>query len=789
MPPITWKRTSVLISFLLSFFPATATHIVGGELNYRFLGNDLYEIRLTVYRDCYNGVPPFDSPASVGVFDANNNLVTQLLMAFRGSDTIPPTINSPCFIPPLDICYEVTTYIDTMALPPIPGGYQLAYQRCCRNMTLLNIINPTFTGATYYAHIPPPSITPVNSNPKFTYWPPPFICVNVKFEFDHSAIDYDGDSITYEICNPYEGATYNAPQPQPPNNPPYTSVTWQPPYNPSNLLGGVALTINSATGFLTCTPNTIGQFVVGICANEFRNGVLLSKTRRDFQLNVVNCPTLLVAALQTPLVVCGSYEVKFQNNSIGASTYYWDFGDPTTLADTSNALAPSYTYPDTGYYNITLIAYSNVNQGCADTTVGVVHLVPDYVVAADFDTTLCSYDVVFTDTTLSTGSGLTNQWLWNFGDNASTNLHNPVHTYTNGGNYLVSFIATSDFGCIDTVLMLVPVPDLVKAVPQSVTGVTCYGDCDGEGTVFAFSGTPSYTYQWNDTLGQTATTATGLCAGSYIVTVTDTDGCTDTAIVQIPTPPPLLDSIFATDAYCGGMCYGTATSFPSGGTPPYQFQWNDPSQQTSAGASGLCQGIYDVLITDQHGCTFTDQAAVLYSDTHPAVDATADDYTIFYGLSTQLHALMAAGYSYLWSPASSISNVNDPNPVVTPLDSIWYFLTITDSNGCTNIDSVLIKVRIPLCDEPEIFIPNAFTPNNDAKNDRVYVRGTYITDLYFVIYDRWGEKVFETTDQKKGWDGKYKGQLAHPGVFVYYVEATCSDQKKFFKKGNITLIR
>ena len=88
---------------ILVLFPITlrATHIVGGDLNYKYLGNNQYEIRLSVFRDCYNGIPPFDNPASLGIFDNFNNLVFSIDMTFLGSDTIPPTINSPCFIPPL----------------------------------------------------------------------------------------------------------------------------------------------------------------------------------------------------------------------------------------------------------------------------------------------------------------------------------------------------------------------------------------------------------------------------------------------------------------------------------------------------------------------------------------------------------------------------------------------------------------------------------------------------------------------------------------------------------------
>jgi hypothetical protein len=120
----------ICIVLELQVLSAGATHIVGGEMNYRYLGNNDYEVRLTVYRDCYNGVPPFDNPAAIGIFDVNNNLVNTLYINFTFSDTLAPTVLSPCLIPPTNICYEKTTYIATVNLPPIPGGYQLVYQRC-----------------------------------------------------------------------------------------------------------------------------------------------------------------------------------------------------------------------------------------------------------------------------------------------------------------------------------------------------------------------------------------------------------------------------------------------------------------------------------------------------------------------------------------------------------------------------------------------------------------------------------------------------------------------------------
>lgn len=442
------KRFLIALLFNFITFGSHATHIVGGELYYTYLGNNQYEIRLTVYRDCFNGIPPFDDPAYVGIWDSNNNLIMEVPMSPNDSATVPSIINSACMQAPNNICVRVANYYAIVNLPPIPGGYQLAYQRCCRNGTIQNLINPLGTGATFYATIP--GGIPNNSNPEFSALPPAFICNGYPFVFDHSATDADGDSLVYSICDPYNGATTGSSAPLPSTSPPpFPNVAFQPPFNIANLLGGTPLTIDPQTGILTATPNTLGQFVVGICVSEYRNGVLLSTSIRDYQINVVDCPQLVVAALLTPSINCGSNTVQFSNFSQGAANYLWDFGVPGA---TSTSLNPSYTYPALGTYNVTLVAYSNVNPLCTDTTVGVVNIYPDYVADFNFTTTPCSNTVIFNDSS-NTASGVTNSWNWNFGDGlAGANTTDPTHTFPGPGTYNVTLAVTSSLGCEETII-------------------------------------------------------------------------------------------------------------------------------------------------------------------------------------------------------------------------------------------------------------------------------------------------------------------------------------------------
>jgi gliding motility-associated-like protein len=449
-----------------------ATHIVGGEMNYRYLGSNNYEIRLTVYRDCWVGVPPFDDPASMGVFDSNNNLLYDVKLDFVELDTLPPSISDPCTIPPTAFCYEVTTYIDTINLPPLAGGYTLSYQRCCRNQNILNIVSPLCMGATYWAHIPGPEVVAVNSNPVFNSWPPPFICADKPWIFDHSATDYDGDSLVYELFTPYTGLDYYCPIianispnggsacgtppsscPNVPVNPPFSTIAWAAPYSTNDMLGGTPMAINPQTGLITAVPQLQGYFVIGVKVKEYRNGILISETLRDFQLIVLPCPSMVVAAATVPSLICGGSTVSFTNNSSGAGDYLWDFGDPSTTVDTSDLSSPSYTYPDTGLYQVNLIAFAPNTPACNDTTTTAVHIQEDFDAEFDFTSDDCMPSFVHFAGISPTHPNANVSWSWDLGDGSTSSAQSFTHEYQSSGSFQVLLVASVPGGlnCDDSI--------------------------------------------------------------------------------------------------------------------------------------------------------------------------------------------------------------------------------------------------------------------------------------------------------------------------------------------------
>src|ERR1700758_2403781 len=376
------------LCLILGFLPliGQAKYIIGGEIYYDDLGGGNYTITLKLYRDCVNGSStPFDNPAVLSVYDNFGHFIKNINIPFTSSANVPSSVNSPCFTPPPNICVDYAAYTATVNLPPIVGGYNL----------VLNINTPGSTGSTYTEHIPGSEVTATNSSPRFNTYPPIFTCAGVDINLNNLAVDPDGDSLVYDLCSPLTGLNACCPQLQytasaggcstPPSSgmcdsiaapPPYNFLSYSSPYSgPYPISSNPSIIIDPQTGFISGTPNITGQWVVGVCVREYRNGVLLGTHSRDFQFNVVTCQNLIISAIQQQSQKCGGLTVQFNNLSSGATHYLWDFGVTSISSDTSSAKNPTYTYPDTGKYLVTLIVYG-ATAGCNDTSTQIFTIYP-----------------------------------------------------------------------------------------------------------------------------------------------------------------------------------------------------------------------------------------------------------------------------------------------------------------------------------------------------------------------------------------------------------------------------
>ena len=294
----------MLVGVLASFLGLghlQATHLVGGDFHYEHLGGDQYQITLTVYRDCSpantNGTG-FDDAVAIGMWDGTGTItpsdVVTIPLTWTNVSNVPVEMGNPCGTPPPELCIEQATYTSTVTLPQNAWGWDLVYQRCCRNPTIVNLDDFGGTenaGMTLEIHIPGTDIaTESNSSPAFQELPPVALCANLPFVWDHSAVDPDGDQLVYSLCAPKQGGSPTEPQPNPPSTPPYLPVPYLAGFSWDNpMTANPAMAIDSETGQLTCTPTVPGQYAIGICVEEYRDGTLLSTVRRDFQFNVTTC--------------------------------------------------------------------------------------------------------------------------------------------------------------------------------------------------------------------------------------------------------------------------------------------------------------------------------------------------------------------------------------------------------------------------------------------------------------------------------------------------------------------
>jgi gliding motility-associated-like protein len=196
-----------------------------------------------------------------------------------------------------------------------------------------------------------------------------------------------------------------------------------------------------------------------------------------------------------------------------------------------------------------------------------------------------------------------------------------------------------------------------------------------------------------------------------------------------------------------------------------------------------------VEISNQHGCVIVDSTFVEVIDLADELTVFATPDTISFGETSRLFATFNLDYDYSWTPTESLSDPFNNSPTASPTSSTLYNLRVTTPNGCVFTRSVPVTILERACAEPFIFVPRAFTPNNDGENDILYVRGNPIDEMEFIIYNRWGEQVFQSNSKEFGWDGTVNGRELPPDVYGYYLEVTCFNGEKFFKKGNVTLLR
>lgn len=529
-------------------------------------------------------------------------------------------------------------------------------------------------------------------------------------------------------------------------------------YNKPGTYTVQLVAINPAT---SCSDTTSQVIVV----NNFISAFSLTNN----YLTGIGCPPLLV---------------KMTNNSYNYTSVKWDFGDGTT-ADNLNY--PSHIYEQPGKYIITLYVYGP--SGLTGTFKDSVRIqLPQGSIKTNKKEGCVGLTPTFTITTKNA-----NNYLWDYGDGSVISNGNTTtsHQYNQPGKYIPLLMLVDSNGCSS----FAPLADTINIHPNPVVVITPQDPriCKGQDIPIVASG--GTVYSWSPASGLSNAfianpKANPVVTTSYIVTVKDNIGCSSSGTQKITVVQPGKVNVGLNVAVCSGK---TVQLNATGAT---FYQWilstNDLNNTAinNPVASPLQTTTYTVTGTDEYKC-FSDTASITVKILALPTVSIPPVQDILLGTQIPLTSITSSDVvTWNWSPADYLSCSNCPSPLSTPLSQKTYTLTVTNGNGCIASDMIVLKLQ---CQENRVFIPGAFSPNGDGKNDVFSIMGISVVK-HLVIYSRWGTPVYEQHNyiasiRSNGWDGTYKGEPLPSGTYAYFAEMECPSGGSFTKRGTVVLVR
>lgn len=526
-------------------------------------------------------------------------------------------------------------------------------------------------------------------------------------------------------------------------------------------------------------------------------------------ITVLNCPPPTANFTTLSQNICLGQCISFTDQTTPASILSWEWefdlaGTGTVIPSTSLSPNPvNICFNDTGLFDIRLIVTDTLGQ--RDTILKPAYIDVDTCAApfADFtnpDTVICQGQSV-TFTNLSLGNPTAYTWAFPGGTPNTSTQQNPMITYSTPGVYNVILTVSNFSGSDDTIKTGYM---QVLACPPPTAGFTSLSTtlCEAECATFISTSTFATNFVW-DFPGAVPSFATGpnptnICyatSGFYDVqliasNINGSDTIKQTAFIEvIECNKP--DAVWTVedDSICQGSCirfFG-----PSEGVDSilWEFEGADSVYRTSLETNPIVcysdTGRFGVKLTVSNAYG----GDVRFLEDHISVGAypsmaVGANQTIIIGGSAQLQAF-GTGDNYFWQPFTDLSCFNCSDPEAKPEETTIYRVTNTTDLGCSVQDSIEVTV------DKRFFVglPNGFSPNGDDNNDVLSVLGNGIGAVEFFVYNRYGQKVFESFDQRDGWDGTFKSKEQHPGLYAYVLKVTFDNGITQELSGNVTLFR
>ncbi len=364
------------------------------------------------------------------------------------------------------------------------------------------------------------------------------------------------------------------------------------------------------------------------------------------------------------------------------------------------------------------------------------------------------------------------------------------------GSYLLNVEDTR--GCVFDTILIINEPALLELNIDSLatSNLGCSGTVDGQITVVPVGGNiGDMVYKWTPDISST-NVASGLAAGTYVVTVFDIKGCSASASYTVTEPVPIIATIpVPIEPICFGQTTSITVTTASGGSgPPYSFNVDNGPLSPLGINTPILAGEHLIRVFDSKGCTYDE--TIIVNQPPPVIVDLEDEITIDLGDSITLVPIIQSIVGvdeYMWNNGSTLTCDDCPEPTAFPQGSTTYTLTVIDQNGCMGSDNITIKVS----KRRYVFIPDAFSPNLDGVNDvfSVYTGKGVVSINSMRIFNRWGDMMYENKDIEPGsfgsvgWDGRFNGRMMDTGVYIYAIEISFLDGTTLLYKGDVTLIQ
>jgi len=474
---------------------------------------------------------------------------------------------------------------------------------------------------------------------------------------------------------------------------------------------------------------------------------------------------------------CKNVPVQFYDKSTTnfgtVNSWKWYFGYPNVNPDTSRLQNPKYSYPQLNTFNVQLIVGNS--KGCIDTIENQVTVLDKPTIKVSNDTVICNIDTLQLH---ASGNG-TFSWTPNY-NISNSNSADPLVSPDVPTMYYV--VLSSAPGCTNMDSVFVDVKQYVSLFAGNDTTV-CLTDSVQFNPVTdatSFLWTPANSFN-SSTIKRPLAKPNGTTTYTLVANIGKCQASDQITVFTAPYPVPSINKDTS-------LCFGDGAQLSaSGGTRYLWFPAAGLNNNRIANpiATPSYSTTYSVAVLDENGCPKPAYDSVVIIVVPKLKAFAGRDTSIVINQPLQLNA--SGGTIYQWFPSLGLSDATIYNPVATLSSDYSYFVRVSTKEGCTAVDTINIHV---FQTNPDIFVPTAFTPNNDKLNDFLVPLPVGIQQFdFFKVYNRFGQLVFSTVEVGKGWDGKIEGKEQSSATFVWYVQGTDYKGVKIFKKGTSTLIK